>query len=131
MVLLFGILALFAGDGSPCEEGYDDWENVTSAAVGSLDARRARDDLVQCLFACTCIFVDGDDLGELDVDADYYVHCWSTGKNELFMPCSGVYLFHLKLHVMTRSFEALVKDKEIIAAEVMSEYNDGVCPSGF
>jgi len=29
-----------------------------------------------------------------------------------------------QLHIMTGSFEALLKDKEIIAAEVMSEYND-------
>jgi len=29
-----------------------------------------------------------------------------------------------QLHVITHSFEALLKDREIIAAEVMSEYND-------
>jgi len=28
---------------------------------------------------------------------------------------------------LTRSYEVLVKDKEIIAAEVMHEYNEGVC----
>jgi hypothetical protein len=29
---------------------------------------------------------------------------------------------------MTRSYEILLKDKEIIYAEVMHEYNRGVCP---
>lgn len=30
------------------------------------------------------------------------------------------------MRVLTRAFEELVKDKEIIAAEVMNEYNTGV-----
>ena len=34
-----------------------------------------------------------------------------------------------QMRVLTRSYEALIKDKEIIAAEVMHEYNEGVCPS--
>jgi hypothetical protein len=32
----------------------------------------------------------------------------------------------LQLRYMTVAFETLLKDKEIIAAEVMSEYNQGV-----
>lgn len=31
------------------------------------------------------------------------------------------------MRALSRSYEALVKDKEIIAAEVMHEYNQGVC----
>jgi hypothetical protein len=31
------------------------------------------------------------------------------------------------MRALTRSYEVLVKDKEIIAAEVMHEYNEGVC----
>lgn len=30
------------------------------------------------------------------------------------------------MRVVTRSYQALVKDKEILAAEVMHEYNQGV-----
>jgi hypothetical protein len=33
------------------------------------------------------------------------------------------------MRTLTRSYETLVKDKEIIAAEVMHEYNEGVCPT--
>jgi hypothetical protein len=33
------------------------------------------------------------------------------------------------MRALTRSYEVLVKDKELIAAEVMHEYNEGVRPA--
>lgn len=37
-------------------------------------------------------------------------------------------VFRIQMQVVTRSYQALIKDKEILAAEVMHEYNQGVSP---
>jgi len=48
----------------------------------------------------------------------------TTSANWMFMLLimSGV---GVQMRILTRSYEALIKDKEIIAAEVMHEYNEG------
>jgi hypothetical protein len=39
---------------------------------------------------------------------------------------SASFIYNVQAHAMTHTFKALIKDKEIIAAEVFNEYNSGV-----
>ncbi|KAL1687085.1 hypothetical protein GGG16DRAFT_128243 [Schizophyllum commune] len=48
-----------------------------------------------------------------------------TGSSNWIMMFAIMALVGFQLHALCRSFKALVKDKEIIAAEVMHEYNEG------
>ncbi|TRM55351.1 hypothetical protein BD626DRAFT_418403 [Schizophyllum amplum] len=48
-----------------------------------------------------------------------------TGSSNWIMMFAIMALVGFQLHALTRSFKALIKDKEIIAAEVMHEYNEG------
>lgn len=36
-------------------------------------------------------------------------------------------LTHEQLNILVHSYNVLLKDKELVAAEVMNEYNQGVC----
>jgi hypothetical protein len=60
----------------------------------------------------------------LDADPYNHGHRRNTGSFILIFACLPLIAY--QLNAMTYAFHTLLKDKEIIAAEVMNEYNQGV-----
>ena len=70
--------------------------------------------------------MDGNEQHELDTHVRHYDSGASTGAG---IQCRGLTLSQInlsQLSTLTHTFLALVKDKEIIASEVMHEYDEKV-----
>lgn len=90
-----------------------------------MDTWRHGDSLICHLLTCSFVDVDGHWVIQLDIYG--YLNGTYRGSGMLLHSLTVLYLnFASKLYAQTRSFNALLKDKEIIAAEVLNEYNHGV-----
>lgn len=90
-----------------------------------MDTWRHGDSLICDLLTCSFVDVDGHWVIQLDIYG--YLNGTYRGSGMLLHSLTVLYLnFASKLYAQTRSFNALLKDKEIIAAEVLNEYNHGV-----
>lgn len=65
-----------------------------------------------------------DGFFKLDGHASHHGRRGTSGT--ILKVVASVILILYQLKAMTASYKALIKDKEIIAAEVMHEYNEGV-----
>ena len=72
--------------------------------------------------------MDRNEWIQLDLDVDAYATCVGSGEHvspAAFRP-AALTESPLKMSTLTNAFQMLVKDKDIIAAEVMHEYDEKV-----
>ena len=72
--------------------------------------------------------MDCDERIQLDLDVDAHAACVGSGERVLPVTFHPVVLTESpsKMSTLTNAFQMLVKDKDIIASEVMHEYDEKV-----
>ena len=85
------------------------------------------------ILARSCVFVDAVECGELDHDGCGHGRCQFSGSHpHHFSPFPPAWShpcqirLSLQVRVLTTTYEALLKDRTIIAAEVLHEYDEKV-----